>query len=185
MAAPVKRPFTLLDGMVLIAATAVGLGIMKAGDLPQRGLFAHHPHLVVVVPGSMFFGITYGMYFAVTLAAAILRLREPRPPWREVCRQPGFVASLASVFAVTMFFLVASFVFGRRIEEWHAWFSYFGVFSPVVIAPAVAGTWIILALTGRWCAEASWIDRLGWLSGLVWIEWFVLLTAVQGFGVRF
>jgi hypothetical protein len=33
----------------------------------------------------------------------------------------------------------------------------------------VAAIWLLLALSGRWRPERSWIDRLGRLLGLVWM----------------
>ena len=35
--------------------------------------------------------------------------------------------------------------------------------------PAVAAVWTVLALSGRWRPEGSWIDRLGRLLGATWI----------------
>jgi hypothetical protein len=35
--------------------------------------------------------------------------------------------------------------------------------------PAVAAVWLVLALSGRWRPEKSWIDRLGRLLGAMWI----------------
>jgi hypothetical protein len=35
--------------------------------------------------------------------------------------------------------------------------------------PAVAAVWLVLALSGRWRPERSWIDRLGRTLGAIWI----------------
>jgi hypothetical protein len=35
--------------------------------------------------------------------------------------------------------------------------------------PAVAAVWLVLALSGRWRPEGSWIDRSGRLLGATWI----------------
>jgi hypothetical protein len=35
--------------------------------------------------------------------------------------------------------------------------------------PAVAAVWLVLALSGRWRPERSWIDRLGRFLGVTWI----------------
>ena len=34
---------------------------------------------------------------------------------------------------------------------------------------AVASSWIVLALSGRWRAERGWIDCIGTLIGILWI----------------
>jgi hypothetical protein len=41
---------------------------------------------------------------------------------------------------------------------------------------AVAATWLVLATSGRWRPEKSWIDRLGRVLGIVWIS-ITILTA--------
>jgi hypothetical protein len=42
--------------------------------------------------------------------------------------------------------------------------------------PAVAAVWLVLALSGRWRPERSWIDRPGRLLGATWILISVLAT---------
>lgn len=42
---------------------------------------------------------------------------------------------------------------------------------------AVAATWAVLAASGRWRPEKSWIDRLGRALGLTWIG----ITALESF----
>src|SRR5262249_17938993 len=47
-----------------------------------------------------------------------------------------------------------------------------GVAMAAFAAPcgySVGAVWLLLALSGRWRAERSWIDRLGRLLGAVWI----------------
>jgi hypothetical protein len=47
-----------------------------------------------------------------------------------------------------------------------------GVAMAAFAAPcgySVAAVWLLLALSGRWCVERSWIDRLGGLLGVMWI----------------
>ena len=38
----------------------------------------------------------------------------------------------------------------------------------------VAGAWLLLALTGRWRAEKTWVDRLGRALGAVWVAWLLI-----------
>ena len=42
---------------------------------------------------------------------------------------------------------------------------------------AVATVWLVLALSGRWRPEKSWIDRLGRVLGVIWI----LITILAAF----
>jgi hypothetical protein len=41
---------------------------------------------------------------------------------------------------------------------------------------AVAAVWLVLAVSGRWRPEKSWIDWLGWVLGAIWIL-ITVLTA--------
>lgn len=48
----------------------------------------------------------------------------------------------------------------------------FGILTVVLAAPcgpAVGAVWLVLASSGRWRPERSWIDRLGRLLGATWI----------------
>ncbi len=48
----------------------------------------------------------------------------------------------------------------------------FGILTVSVASPsgpAVAAVWLVLALSGRWSPEKSWIDRLGRILGATWL----------------
>jgi hypothetical protein len=45
---------------------------------------------------------------------------------------------------------------------------------PMKSSCAVAAIWVALALSGRWRAEKSWIDRTGRLLGWYWIMYPVV-----------
>ncbi len=55
----------------------------------------------------------------------------------------------------------------------------FGVLTTNFITPCgpvVAAVWLLLALSGRWRPERSWIDRLGRVVGATWIVVTLLST---------
>ena len=59
-------------------------------------------------------------------------------------------------------------------------FGCFGVLVTSFTSPcgiAVAAVWLVLALSGRWRPEKSWIDRLGRMLGVTWIA-ISFLTAL-------
>jgi hypothetical protein len=41
------------------------------------------------------------------------------------------------------------------------------------VAAAIAVTWMVLAIVGRWKPERAWDDRLGRIVGIVWIVYFL------------
>jgi len=109
-----------------------------------------------------------------------MRLRAPRPIWRRLGRQPGFVACAAIVLAslfnwIYDLFDYSSMAYPKR-GLWYpldpsSWLRMvpFYTQSAREIAPAVAVAWVTLALSGSWRPEASWIGRLGRGLGVLWI----------------
>jgi hypothetical protein len=85
----------------------------------------------------------------------VLRLLRPRPDCSSVFRQPGWWASLGSLLGVALAIAAEAAI------EFPA---------PSGIVPlTVLVAWVVLAVTRKWQAEASWIDRAGRLLGLLWL----------------
>jgi hypothetical protein len=208
------RRFLLSDAIALVLATAIGLTVvlpyyatMKLLDwtppIPQaapfngwiKGLWGC---LVLAAPLAM----------AWTLAILALRLRRPRDRWSRLVRQPGLVAGLmaASVLAWRLvgFATMCARLIGRptlnilTVRSRALSGSWGGGWPPdnllfetdhyldtmATIGVAVASSWILLLSTGRWRAEASWIDRAGRVLGWFWIA-ALPLTSWWDFHVRF
>jgi hypothetical protein len=104
-----------------------------------------------------------------TISLLILRLRQPRPEPALLWRQPGWCGCVAAVAGV------ATGLAEEAVIEWPA---------PTVVVPAaVVIAWLVLLLTRRWSAEASWIDRAGRCLGLAWIGMIPLF--VVGFVIPY
>ena len=104
-----------------------------------------------------------------TISLLVLRLRRPRPELGLLWRQPGWCGCVAVVAGV------AIGLAEEAVVEWPA---------PTVVVPAaVVIAWLVLLLTRRWSAEASWIDRAGRCLGLAWIAMIPLF--VVGFVIPF
>jgi hypothetical protein len=88
--------------------------------------------------------------FACTFTLLALRLLSPRPPAAELVRQPGLWASGGVVTGVASMLILH-------------------YFQPVILPMSVALAWLGLALSGRWHAERSWIDRSGRIVGACWL----------------
>lgn len=43
-----------------------------------------------------------------------------------------------------------------------------------IVGAAVLGAWSLMAASGRWKTQPSWIDRAGRVLGLVWIGLFLI-----------
>jgi hypothetical protein len=94
--------------------------------------------------------------FAVpTLGVPILRLRRPRPPLRQLLRQPGFVGCMAIVL-FTLLTVDLWFLARVDIPPW------------LNLVAVVLLVWVTLTLP-PWKAERGWTDRLGRLVGAFWV----------------
>lgn len=161
--------------MGLVAATALGFALERWRDTPPQGNqtlsvgIGHWLHL---------FEIGWPSCFAVALALVLipLRWRKPRPSVSRILRQPGTVASLATVGS-----MIACLVTTRigetitkaanqptpsKVVFGNSWY-----WSKAVggISMSVTGVWIALALGGRWSPERSWLDRTGRALGIYWL----------------
>ena len=173
-----RRRITLLDVMVLAAATAIGLSSVQIGGPMQVDSAKIFTWRVVPGPGGYATKTWIVPYaervvpFLPCLAAwtgafLVTRLREPRPRWRRLTVQPGFVAAVA-VLAVLA--IEAPMLFwGARIDGRFGWSSPdrvagFVQNGVVLLAHhagwAVAVSWLMLAISGR-CAPS----RVGWTAG--------------------
>ena len=92
---PPPRKFTILDLMLLVAATAIGFAIMRAYSLEAlRNDLAPYPDLPKVLLTAWAYVVaTLPVPAAWSVALLACRLRRPRPRWRRLASRPGFVAS--------------------------------------------------------------------------------------------
>lgn len=173
-----SRRFTISDGMILVAAFAVGSLLARAylpglsrifGYMTRRGMggvtaigrirmWLSGPGSCIVVP-----------LMAATLA---LRFRRPRPRWLRIARQPGFAACAAAMVALVPGVAVRLAMIHRPGLQRPGFFDQRWNGVIYWIGPAVIGGWLALALCRRWKAEPDWVDRLGRLLGFYWVGMF-------------
>ncbi len=179
------RPFRLLDGMVLVAATAVAFAIFRQGMSGQVGFATfggtweqrlfYWMHRLIPFPAMLSLAI-----FAI--AAADRRSSRGRRP-----RHAGVVACYAAVAALALTSLIASaFYMLHTLEEagaiprifnhprtTHAMPPFADAPMEEIVGAAVLGAWASLVATGRWRGQPSWIDRAGRILGAFWIGLFL------------
>lgn len=168
------RRFTLRDAMILTAAAAASLGLMRMCWPKTK---PDNP-LDLVVSSKALAGV--GM-LAWTLAFLPLRLIGPRRPLDRLMCQLG-MAGCCAASLVILIRISVSFLYSIRERASspgstlsYRWFLHFFLYanSPP-IGPAVAATWLALILSGRWRPERGWIDRLGFGIGAFWIAFTLL-----------
>jgi hypothetical protein len=178
---PTVRRFTLLDGMIAVGAVALWLGQRRywwytdeyAWSSLRSYLFRPVPwskNQLDAILGNLL-PLATPMVISATVAALALRLRKPRPRWHRLSSQPGLVASLVTALALLAGYGFACALYAIRPPFTRAGFltspeddMFIGTFA-YAWAPlagfGVVVAWGLLALGGRWRAEASWVDRLG------------------------
>ena len=174
-----RRKFSVADGMVFVAATAVGFSLVRVHFRSIETLLAAMRGLIV--PGRDRVAGAAPLLASWTAALLVLRLRTPRPPLRRLLRSPGFSACAAATFGVLL--CVASTALELGVPP---------VFIPSVpgsaiffysqrmvgyASVAVAWAWASLALARSWRRdrEGDWRERLGRLLGWGWLLLFVLV----------
>lgn len=191
MPMPALRKFMLLDGMIVIGSIALGLA-------PIRWIAPSQPTWLFLKSAASLFvwDVNYFdqvfselwplgslMVLSLTLGLLVLRLREPRPKWRRLVRQPGLVAALAVMLA----WLIAGAFLFVSVFCWSAnsfamnklgmldasdamnWFLTSDAIGAVLAGFAVLVAWATQLLVGRWRAESTWLDRSGRILGVVWV----------------
>lgn len=162
------RQFGLLDAMILVAATALGCGLVKwSGIVPLKGLekvpFPNGYVLIILAAAKT---IGPPLLTSWTLALLFARIRSPRPTRRQLFREPGIVATSTSTLAIVTGFLWFS---GTRFVVDHPTLSAAFDGLTYFCAFAVAGGWLTLALSGRWRNRPGWMDHAGRLVGTTWM----------------
>jgi hypothetical protein len=152
--------------MILIAATAIGLlpASWAIGPLASRmgqvhwtrlaeesyrDYLIHDTTLIPAIVSRLFEAVIF-FPIVYTVVLLILRLIPPRPPLRDLARQPGLWACGIATMAMAPMI----------------WLHYF---RPVIISGAVGLAWLVLAASGRWRSESSWIDKAGRALGFTWL----------------
>jgi hypothetical protein len=169
------RPFHVADALILTAATAFTLALLiqapdwsdKAYMVFMGGGFRGY------VPMPLFLRLSLKATYVLTpwtVAILIIRLSPPRPPLRRLVFQPGMAACGAATLWLA-FKMSLLLVLTAIPNKWMFVFMYLGdgVALTSWAAPAVAGAWSVLALSGRWRPERGWIDRSGRLLGASWL----------------
>lgn len=176
-----SRGLTLRDTMILVAATALGLGLTRNLS-PERYTLQFDP----VGPGSERWGSPWTatdraiwavetlrsryyylmpLFATWTVMALALCVRAPRPRLARLMRQPGFIACISALsgFAVWAPSLLSQAIWsssgGQPPQPWLAYNA----------ATVVGSSWLILFVGSRWRSERSWIDRFGRFLGVVWL----------------
>jgi hypothetical protein len=170
------RRFALLDAMVLVAAASLGFATLRwtwpgfwstygyswPSGAPWSAVRAYADSAA-----RQAIGAGPAVLLCLTLAFFVVRLRGEDAPLRRFARRPGTAACLAALPPLGMLavaYLVVNAIPGRVLESWYAM-----ILLAYLPGPAVAGTWLTMAISGRCRAPRDWIEGLGLVIGVCWI----------------
>lgn len=163
------RTFTMVDAMVLITATALGFGAIRAWS-PKFYTYQYTPIPPPTwVEWGSFKTSAWAFYLmpmpaALTFATLVLRSLKPRPPLRVAFSRGGSAAVIAATTAISLGF--AYLMLDRRRPSWHEMPFEYTTYSAGV---AVGAVWAVLAAAGLWTTERDWVDRFGRILGTYWL----------------
>jgi hypothetical protein len=176
------RGFTIADGLILIAGFAAGLGLMRAvaPDLtpgqvwdalanPREGWSPWHAFAVTLELGAFLFAPAVAGW---TPACLLLQLARPRPRWRRLAQRPGFVACLIATATLAAGLVITSACLWLSILEFVPGSDDFlkaGVPIGIIGGAGVFWGWGVMRLCGICRPRPEWRDRLGRLTGALWI----------------
>lgn len=192
----VARRFGIADGLILIAGVGVGLGLVRcvAPSVTPTELWS----ILVNPPGgwtpeyAIALGAEFCGFFVTpfvapwTLACLLVQLKSDRPG--RLRRVPGFVACLLPTLGCAVTIATTWTILGRPAwgpidpsgrDEGEAQFG-----SSLLVGTSVLWAWVTMKVCGIWRARPTWTDRLGRLTGVVWVAigilsgcYLVLLSA--------
>jgi hypothetical protein len=164
---PRPRPLNLADAMIFIIALALGIALARPVIALIVDAIRYDPRWrFQTLDGTLSLGRMLNIVFLNFLifllpAFLIVRLRRPRPAFRSLLCQPGFVACAAPVVIVLATIPLALFPSSEPAQHLLA------LGSQVLLAAAAPLAWVFLIATHRWNPEPSWIDRLGRILGVL------------------
>ncbi len=169
------RPIRLLDMMALVAAVAFTLispAIMRA-IIPAES----RPNWNRV---EYLTGLTSLVFFWWTATIAYLMVAGSRRDLRRACRGSGYAAivAVASAFLVLGAQQIPPALLHGGVYGWPPVRYYCLIemlhFTPQACGVSVASVWLILAFTKGGRRPSNWLDRLGFIVGVVWLLWSVI-----------
>ncbi len=189
--------FALLHGMILVAGLAVCLSMRPRNQAYSMVINqaieewkSQHSILLLAKKGQGLFLDTPPYVAIVTLTVLMLRSCPPRPTFRRLARQPGFVACFAASFVIMMgialdLLEVAAWghldAFTVRTGGQRPFFDLIRTITEAEQYPGhgVAVAWALLWLGGRrrpdsTSSSSSRLEGVGRALGYYWLAFIVL-----------
>jgi hypothetical protein len=167
-----NRRFTIADLLVLVAATGAGLTMFRPYLASLAGAGYQNAQQLRTIE------TIYGAWSLIAawwmIVLLLLQYHGPHPRRGRLARRPGHAACcVAAVALVVGAVHEASRVAFADLTGVPFSFHQLWITASARVGPAIAGAWLLLALSGRWKSDPGWMDRLGRLLGCCWIGWLL------------
>ena len=185
---PPNRPrLSLADVMLLVGSTGLSLATYILVD---NGLFGGRRYFFGILQGPTrldawqileriggALSILLILFGGWTLVLPVLPLRNYRPQWRRLSRQPGISACIAAMTGMVFWgAVVGGTLWLRDLVQQHAplppgfWIRS-PVFDGLIVCAgtSVAAVWVVQIATGRWRPGGHAFDRIGRGLGILWL----------------
>jgi hypothetical protein len=186
-----RRRLQLIDAMILVAATAIGLGVERSVEVRSNGVYSFevfsNAYTLVTSPvaprADKFTAILYLRHvliatmtpFLISWTMALIPLRLLGPRDRRFLTRPGFRTAVAASL-VLAYNLLRCILFGlalwaergevRPIDELlHGTIQS----TPLYVGIALSASWVASAIARNRRRGIDWIDRLGDALAVAWI----------------
>ena len=169
------RPFNILDTAIVVVVVAFDLMLWNEA---VSGMFhsewihwqvqGMRPRIILqnLIRNNVLLNLTYPMLAPWSVGLLIISLRHPRPRYTILWKGPGFVSiAVSSIFMAWNWLFKLVFVLHKDIYA-KSFFERtdktYTLMLPLSNAPqvgsAVAASWIVLAISGRWKSDGG-MDR--------------------------
>jgi hypothetical protein len=146
---PRCRSFKLIDAMILIAAAAAWMALMRTrwNQLQIAAMATRKSISWLVYVGTVQSGLQVSLLM-LTIAYLVMRLIPPGPPRSDLIRQPGMLLFGLGIGLSILLMLLSAFV---PLVAW----------TNVIIALALGLSWLAVCRRYRSRAEPGWIEGIG------------------------
>ncbi len=182
MSSSPRRPFNLLDAMVLLAATAAGFAIARGmpGKLWGSNTEPYESEVLLQIARWTVVCVPFLAAWTIALFLLPFLSRRLRPSFIGLLHQPGAAACTAAALAIiieTVNVMALSLMHSNPLSVYKGPVSHVLLFTLThdmvcelgMPGLAVIVAWLVLASNGRWQPETNWLDLAGRLMGLVWV----------------
>ncbi len=176
-----ERRFGIADGLILIAGVGAGMGLVRyidPGITPGRlrSVLVDHPggwtpRQALQVGAELCVLFVTPFVAAWTPACLLVQFKRPRP--KRLRQSPGFLAcllpTLGCALTLTSSWICLGTTSWKPVHSNQADFETSQFVGGLFVGSSVLWAWAAMKVCGVFRARPTWTDRLGRLTGVIWV----------------